>query len=311
MPKADQSSHSRVACSSAVALSGRAGQIFITHVELGGEGSGDTVEASERRSERYLRLEIVRRGRMTIEQNGEALSFGAGDMLLLDPSFEFSRSLRESAHVSVLHISKQALNDRGVGYRFSRACYPVHETEDVAAIRALLLTFTRYIDNTSDALLIRLGSHFLDLMDVMIENSGALDSGRSTRTIVLRATRLITSHLADVDLSIASIAKELSVSVSSLTRAFRQRGLSPMRYAYDLRLEHAGRLLAETPTLAIQDVASRCGFASPAHFSRLFKAKHGMTPREYTSRHGASEERAAAGREEAEKADEVDEPNEA
>jgi AraC-like DNA-binding protein len=280
-------------------LCGRAGQVFIANVELGSEGalrerrpSPESPAAalasqphgerrSERRSEHRLRLEIVRRGRMTIEQNGETLIFGPGDMLLVDPSLAYRRSFRELTQISVVHVSKRALRERGLSWRFANACQPVHETDDIAAMRALLLAFTAHIDHASDALLERVGNQFLDLMDVLLEHSGATQNARGAKAIVARATQLITRRLADPDLSVASLAGQLNVSVSSLTRAFRQRSLSPMRYAYAVRLDHAGRLLADTPDLAIKEVADRCGFASAAHFSRLFKQKYGVTPREY------------------------------
>ncbi|GAB7521441.1 helix-turn-helix domain-containing protein [Paraburkholderia sp. 2C] len=93
----------------------------------------------------------------------------------------------------------------------------------------------------------------------------------------------MTRRLADPALSVASLAGPLNLSISTLTRVFRQRGLSPMRHAYALRLEHAARMLAETPDLAIKEVAGRCGFASAAHFSRLFKQKYSVPPREYAN----------------------------
>jgi AraC-like DNA-binding protein len=305
MEKLSQACPLRIAQSNAgETWSGRAGQFITSTVEPGGEGSGQITPASEPRIGRHLRLEIVRCGRMNIEQNGEALGFGPGDMLLLDAALEFSRSFREPVQISVLYISKQALDDRGVSYRFSHACHPIRETEDIAAVRALLLTFTGYVGNASDALLERLGNQFLDLMDVVIEHSGAAHVGRCTKSVVQRATQLITRRLGDTELSIAAIANELNVSTSSLTRAFRQRGLSPMRYAYALRLEHAARLLADKPALAIKDVACRSGFASPAHLSRLFKKEHGMTPREYANHHAS---RAQGGATEAVEASETSE----
>jgi AraC-like DNA-binding protein len=243
---------------------------------------------------RHLRLEIVRRGRMTIEQNGETRIFDPGDMLLIEPSHAFSRSFREPTQVSVVHIPKRALRERGLSWQFASACQPVHENGDVTAVRALLLAFTAHVDNASDALIERVGHQFLDLMDVLLEHSGATQTGRGAKWVVARAAQLITRRLADPDLSIASLAGQLNLSISSLTRAFRQRGLSPMRYAYSLRLEHAGRLLAETPDLAIKDVANRCGFASAAHFSRLFRQKYGVTPREYANAYACSSANAGA-----------------
>jgi AraC-like DNA-binding protein len=288
--------------STAAALCAGAGQVFIATVELGSEGvvpesspeSMTAALAGKRRSERHLRLEVVRRGRMTIEQNGETLIFNPGDMLLVDPALPFSRLFREPTHISVVHIPKQALRERGLSWRFTSACQPVHESGDVAALRSLLLAFTVHVDHASDALFERLSHQFLDLMDVLLEHGGVTQNGRTAKAVVARATQLITRRLADPGLSIASLAGQLNLSLSSLTRAFRQHGLSPMRYAYALRLEQAGRLLAETPELAIKEVAGRCGFASAAHFSRLFKQKYGVTPREYASAHACSSANAGA-----------------
>jgi AraC-like DNA-binding protein len=50
-----------------------------------------------------------------------------------------------------------------------------------------------------------------------------------------------------------------------------------------LRLKHPARLLAEAQQRTIEMVAYRCGFASHAAFSRAFKARYDMTPREYAA----------------------------
>lgn len=305
MQKSGKLCRSRTIGSGTGALSARAGQIFIANVELGSEGASLEIElpsrespvatlAGKRRRERHLRLEIVRRGRMTIEQNGETQIFGPGDMLFVDPALAFSRSFREPAQLSVVHIPKQALRERGLAWHFANACQAVRQSDDVAAMRALLLAFTAHVDNASDALLERVGHQFLDLMDVLLEHSGTTQNARSAKAIVARATQLITRRIADPALCVADLAAQLNLSISTLTRAFRQRGLSPMRHAYSLRLDYAARLLAETPDLAIKEVAGRCGFASAAHFSRLFRQQHGVTPREYANTYACSSANAGA-----------------
>jgi AraC-like DNA-binding protein len=70
---------------------------------------------------------------------------------------------------------------------------------------------------------------------------------------------------------LSQIADELHVSTSSLIRAFRDRGLSPMRFANSVRLEHASRMLQGPSRITVQEVAAHCGFTSLAHFSRSFK----------------------------------------
>ena len=55
-------------------------------------------------------------------------------------------------------------------------------------------------------------------------------------------------------------------------------------YLRDLRLERAARLLRET-TESMAAVAHQTGFADQSHLTRLFKAKHGVSPLHYRKRH--------------------------
>jgi AraC-like DNA-binding protein len=60
-----------------------------------------------------------------------------------------------------------------------------------------------------------------------------------------------------------------------------------MDHASSLRLEHAARRLRTGASHgSIKAISYQCGFKSQAHFCRLFKARYGMTPREYSASHG-------------------------
>ena len=52
---------------------------------------------------------------------------------------------------------------------------------------------------------------------------------------------------------------------------------SPKKYFMDLRLERARNLLIQTEG-SITDIAMACGFESPGHFARVYRAAHGVTP---------------------------------
>ena len=63
--------------------------------------------------------------------------------------------------------------------------------------------------------------------------------------------------------------------------AHRLRGfLNNLRIEYACRLLHAG---GEPP---IAEVAYACGFADPLYFSRYFRLKTGMSPRQYSAQNG-------------------------
>jgi AraC-like DNA-binding protein len=140
----------------------------------------------------------------------------------------------------------------------------------------------------SEDLLARLGAQCLDLLDVVINSSPAPKRSRTQIATVFRAKQTILRLLGDPDLNVAQIASAMKVSSSYLTRVLGAEGLTPMRYAWSMRLEHAARLLANMSKGRgrVKEIAFQCGFTSAAHFSRAFKTRYGMTPREFTEQAG-------------------------
>jgi transcriptional regulator GlxA family with amidase domain len=47
-----------------------------------------------------------------------------------------------------------------------------------------------------------------------------------------------------------------------------------------IRLGHVARMLIDT-THSVSEIAYKCGFNNMANFNRTFKAKKGMTPKEF------------------------------
>jgi len=54
--------------------------------------------------------------------------------------------------------------------------------------------------------------------------------------------------------------------------------MTPARYLWKLRGEQGVAMLAETG-LSIAEIAYRCGFKNPYHFSRMVKTLQGTSPR--------------------------------
>ena len=69
-----------------------------------------------------------------------------------------------------------------------------------------------------------------------------------------------------------------------LCRLFRQEmHTTPHKYLADLRLQAAADLLAAGNN-SVSEVARLCGHHDPLYFSRMFKKKYGVSPREYARR---------------------------
>lgn len=72
-----------------------------------------------------------------------------------------------------------------------------------------------------------------------------------------------------------------AVSAGHLARiTMKYLACRPGEYVNGRRLTHAATLLATT-TESVTQIAHRCGFSSPSHFSQRFRERYGMSPREY------------------------------
>ncbi|MAN15333.1 GlxA family transcriptional regulator [Alterinioella nitratireducens] len=74
------------------------------------------------------------------------------------------------------------------------------------------------------------------------------------------------------------LAQEVGMSTRQLERLFRRYlNRSPKRYYMELRLQKARNLLLQTD-MSVINVALACGFASPSHFSKCYRAHYDTTP---------------------------------
>jgi AraC-like DNA-binding protein len=146
-------------------------------------------------------------------------------------------------------------------------------------LSAILRDVTR-LDEISERTLhesiVSLIDHALD--DEMETRGMATQSHRSLRLSRVQAYML--ERLADHSLTIERIAAAFGVSRRSLYNVFAPVGVTPHAFIQNARLDRACELL-ERPSwrnAPMTRIATQCGFADPAHFSRAFHAKHGTHP---------------------------------
>lgn len=79
-------------------------------------------------------------------------------------------------------------------------------------------------------------------------------------------------------LSPSLLARQAGLSTRQLERLFRRYlERSPKRYYLELRLNKSRSLLLQTD-MSVINVALACGFSSPSHFSKCYRAFYGRTP---------------------------------
>lgn len=100
--------------------------------------------------------------------------------------------------------------------------------------------------------------------------------------------RFIEGNLHRPELSVADIARGTQHSRSSLYRLFDTQLRSVRGALREQRLQRSMRLIAEEArmSMSIGAIAFACGFSDQAVFSKQFRQRFGMTPREARIRRG-------------------------
>jgi transcriptional regulator GlxA family with amidase domain len=94
------------------------------------------------------------------------------------------------------------------------------------------------------------------------------------------AKQHIARHLAEPDLSPASVAASLRISVRALHLLFEPTGSSFARYMACCRLKECRAALLASPTRPVTDIAFAWGFGTMSNFYRAVRAAFGMSPTE-------------------------------
>lgn len=108
----------------------------------------------------------------------------------------------------------------------------------------------------------------------------ALSSLGQEDTLIRQVKDFITLHI-DEDVNREMIAGAVYLTPDHLSRVFKRRtGVGLAEYIVEKRIALAKQLLVQTDT-PVGDIALQLGYSSFSHFTKIFKAKVGMTPNAY------------------------------
>jgi len=95
--------------------------------------------------------------------------------------------------------------------------------------------------------------------------------------------RLVEDYIAehwDQSVTVEALALVANASVRSLFYSFKKsRGMSPMTFVRQIRLQHAKEMLASAdPQATVTSVAAACGFSNLGHFAKYYRSAFGEHP---------------------------------
>jgi AraC-like DNA-binding protein len=235
----------------------------------------------------YYKLGVQLDGECVVRQDGRETALTPGDLTIYDCTrpFEliFGGSWRMLALMfprPLLRLSPQSMADL--------TARRLPGSQGVGALTsALLVSLADHLEQIPQSSAEQLAGSILDLTATLLSaESGAHSAAvmdHYRHSLILRIKDFIEAHLGDPDLTPELIAAAHNISVRQLYKLFEAEGSAPARYLRERRLAHCGQDLRDSTQLhqPISALAARWGFDNFSHFSRMFKASFGESPRDY------------------------------
>lgn len=267
---------------------GDVGAVRVAELSASRSSGAHRVARHIRRDDRDVcKIELIAQGQGVIGQDRREAHLRAGDLTFID--------LSRPAHWAMGPI-------RIVAVVFPRTLLPLppREAARLTAVRipgdhgtgALASTLARQLVRRLDEPSIagggvRLGAAVLDLLVVsladQLDRPQLASPDTRQRVLAQQVQAFIERHLADRQLSPETIAAAHHISVRYLYTLFAAEGKGVASWVRQRRLERSRQDLLD-PALRdrpVAAIAARWGFTSAAHFSRVFRAAHGLPPAAY------------------------------
>jgi AraC-like DNA-binding protein len=239
-----------------------------------------------RDSDAWLMLLVQTEGPGILHQDGRAAMLGPGDMVLFDSTRGYSFDFESPFRQTVVKIPHRRLAARlpPPSLWLGRAIPATSTLGKVLA--AHIATVSSSIEAIAPAVRPGLVERTIDLIAFTFSaalNDAHPSASTARRMLLMRAIQFVDAHIHDPALAPADVAAALGISVGYLHRLFQGAGTSVGGHIRERRLEGCRDQLG-SPLHAgehITEIAMRWGFNDLPHFSRAFRARYGMAPRDY------------------------------
>jgi AraC-like DNA-binding protein len=218
----------------------------------------------------------------------------SGVMRVFDPCDEIAEQFVANTHLFTLSIPLAAIGMEGSAIRDMRdRAYELtpFQTQLLRGAVGLLLVGGEELNTSASLIGV---DRYLAALGALLLRTAVRKSGPELAQIEqvrMRTDAIIYEQSADPNLTPATIAAQLNISLRQLYRAFNGTE-SPAARIRRRRLERAAEILAARSGPGhVEAVALECGFASAEYFSRAFRREFGLSPRAYRSAHRDSAHR--------------------
>lgn len=236
----------------------------------------------------FLHMQLE--GESINRQDGREARLGPGDFTLCDTTRPYEMLFERANLMFVVGIPDTVLR-RHLACPESVVAVPMSGNSGLSGLLSHFLRdfWARCHEDFDPAVAPRITRAILDLMASAYTVVPHSHSDRSSLATAhrIRIVNYIEAHLGDPDLTPMRVAAACKMTPRYLHHLFSHESETVARYILRRRLEECSRSLtiAAQRGRTVTSIAFDYGFNSPTHFGRVFRARFGITPREYRRQH--------------------------
>lgn len=114
-----------------------------------------------------------------------------------------------------------------------------------------------------------------------------LDKGEdlaAEKAFLKQAESKVMEHLDDANYNVTALAEDMSYSRRQLARIIKKiTGLTPVEFIREIRLQQAYQMMADRSYFTISEIRFKVGIENASYFTKMFKERFGVNPREVMS----------------------------
>lgn len=224
-------------------------------------------------------------GSSTIRQLGREVTLNPGDFTIYDATMPYHLHFERRLSQLVVKIPREDLKK----YLDTPESLTALHVKGGQGIAQITTNFAKNLFDQTDKMDVQtqdqVANTFLSLLTTSIREatSERKRANYNRATQLLRVKQFIGNNLRNGELNLSMIASTHQITERYLNKLFEGEETTPSRYIWSERLQSARADLAN-PLLIHRSISDLCfswAFTDPAHFSRAFKSKYGLSPRAF------------------------------
>lgn len=218
----------------------------------------------------------ILQGTGRLHTRGEVLHLKSGDVFFSFPAEPFA--IESVADFQYMYISFLGARGNRIMEKLNISPKALHFSDcgELATVWTQGLNSpTELSDIASEAVLL----HTFAYLGARHPEFSSHEEGRTD--LISMIQKYVDEHFSDPVFSLERLGNELKYNKKYLSTVFKRHvGVGIVEYLHTVRIQHACTMLKQGFT-SVSDVAMRCGYPDAQYFSKVFKRRMSMSPREY------------------------------